>query len=165
LFGTGDTKASMETGWDGHTMRLSYGKYPALPGVLLDLLKSGQQIMERGKGQATAAEAVFPVLDIIRRAGPPEDCRGELYEYIQEYLGSHIWHVREIAARTLCSFLITGGWVGEIKRLLLRAETDSNRTHGALLALRFVLERKLELDDGNLPSKPSPLCVLGRGKC
>ncbi|KAK5664241.1 hypothetical protein OQA88_458 [Cercophora sp. LCS_1] len=143
LLGTGESKALMESGWDGHSVRISYNKYPTLPGVILSLLKSGEQGVE--KASTSAAEAVFPALDIIRRAGPPGEHRDELRSCIEGYLGSRLWHVREMAARTLCSFLLQADWVAEIKRLLDTFKGDANRLHGILLTAKFVVERKLEL--------------------
>ncbi|KAK2070621.1 hypothetical protein P8C59_005100 [Phyllachora maydis] len=145
LFGAVDTKASMEAGWDGVTTRIAYRKYPSLPGVLLDLVKSGGRDMMETGSQTTAAEAVFPALDIIRRAGPPEEQRDELYGHICRYLGSHLWHVREMAARTICSFLLTVDWIAEMKDLVRDSLESANKLHGSLLALRFVLERKAEV--------------------
>jgi hypothetical protein len=88
---------------------------------------------------------VFPALDIIRRAGPPEEHGSELRKHIEGYLGSRLWHVREIAARTLCSFLLQGDWAQEIGRLLSDSASSTNRLHGALLTARFVVERKADL--------------------
>lgn len=147
LFGTGESKHVTEAGWDGHTIRISYNKYPTLPGVLVGLLKSaGPSDLTPGLSSTGAAEAVFPVLDIIRRAGPPDEYRDELFGYIKGYLGSKLWHVREIAARTLCSFLLSGDWVGTIKDLIYEPllRQDYNGLHGALMTAKFVLERKLE---------------------
>ncbi|KAL2271601.1 hypothetical protein VTJ83DRAFT_972 [Remersonia thermophila] len=144
LLGTGESKASIESGWDGQSIRISYSKYPTLPGVLLSLLRSVDETLEQAS-QSGAAEAVFPVLDIIRRAGPPEENRAELRRHIEGYLGSRLWHVREIAARTLCSFLLQGDWVGEIGRLLVEAGRSPNKLHGVLLTARFVIERRVDL--------------------
>jgi hypothetical protein len=147
LFGTGESKHVTEAGWDGHTIRISYNKYPTLPGVLVGLLKSaGPSDLTPGLSSTGAAEAVFPVLDIIRRAGPPDEYRNELFGYIKGYLGSKLWHVREIAARTLCSFLLSGDWVGTVKKLIDESLSvlDFNGLHGALMTAKFVLERKIE---------------------
>ncbi|CAN8096998.1 unnamed protein product [Discula destructiva] len=144
LLGTTESKSVQETGWDGKTLRLSYTKYSALPPMLLNLLQSGEQAMEPGTlTQSSAAESVFPALEIIRRAGPPESNRDELYRYIAKYLGSRQWHVREIAARTLCSFLITGDCLGAIKSLLQGSQGSANRLQGTLLTVKFFLERLL----------------------
>ena len=133
----------MEAGWDGHTIRIHYAKFPSLPGVLLGLLKTGEETLELS-AQSGRPEAVFPALDIIRRAGPPEQHRDELYEYIEGYLGSHLWHLREMVARTLCSFLLRDDWVEALRELLSRSQGAANRLHGALLAVKFVLLRKIE---------------------
>jgi hypothetical protein len=144
LLGTGESKASIESGWDGHSVRISYNKYPTLPGVILELLRSADETLDQ-TSQPGAAEAVFPALDIIRRAGPPEEHRSELRKHIEGYLGSRLWHVREIAARTLCSFLLQENWAQEIGRLLAGSGNSSNRLHGTLLTARFVVERKADL--------------------
>ncbi|KAK4650207.1 hypothetical protein QC762_705330 [Podospora pseudocomata] len=143
LLGTGESKAIIESGWDGNSVRISYNKYPELPDIILGLLEADD--VDAGLANSAAAEAVFPALDIIRRAGPPEEHRGELRKRIENYLGSKVWHVREIAARTLCSFLLREDWVSEIGKLLEQAGTSSNRLHGALLTARFVIERKSDL--------------------
>lgn len=142
LFGTGDSKSAMEAGWDGKTLRISYTKYPSLPPILLNLLQSGQRAMEPGTlTSSSAAESVFPALDIIRRAGPPESHRNELYTLIAKYLGSQQWHVRELAARTLCSFLLNEHWLSSVKSLLEESRGSANRLHGTFLAVKFFLER------------------------
>lgn len=153
LFGTNETKAAMETGWDGKTLRISYVKYSSLPPILLSLLKDGEQAMEPGTltTPSSAAESVFPALEIIRRAGPPESHRDELYGHIAEYLGSRQWHVREIAARTLCSFLLNNDWLASIEKLLARSRGSANRMHGTLLTVKFFVERTcLELKERDI---------------
>ncbi|KAJ4414202.1 hypothetical protein N0V85_003254 [Neurospora sp. IMI 360204] len=160
LLGTGESKAIIESGWDGVSVRISYNKYPTLPGVILGLLESANKALGED-AKTAAAEAVFPALDIIRRAGPPESYRAELQGHIEGYLDSHLWHVREIAARTLCSFLLQGDWVAEIQRLLEESEDRANRIHGVLLLTRFVLERKTSLG-ADVSEDTSKLKVLLR---
>ncbi|KAI3338899.1 putative death-receptor fusion protein-domain-containing protein [Ustulina deusta] len=140
LFGTNENKLAMEAGWDGRTVRISYHKFEALPSLLVNLLELGKKSSGATIGTQTA-EAVFPALDIIRRAGPPEGYLQKLYDIISWYLGSHIWHVREIAARTLCSLLLTPNWLQSIELLIASPGQASNKLHGALLTLRFLLER------------------------
>ncbi|KAI2630954.1 hypothetical protein GGR54DRAFT_584917 [Hypoxylon sp. NC1633] len=144
LFGTSESKISIEAGWDGRTVKIPYHKFKALPALLVNLLEMGQQSKGVLIGSQTA-ESVFPALDIIRRAGPPEEVRDKLYDIIAWYLGSHIWHVREIAARTLCSFLLKPGWLQSIADLLAASGTSANQLHGALLTLKFLLERLAEV--------------------
>ncbi|KAI1777873.1 putative death-receptor fusion protein-domain-containing protein [Hypoxylon cercidicola] len=140
LFGTSESKTSIEAGWDGRTVKIPYHKFQALPALLVNLLEMGQQSKGVLIGSQTA-ESVFPALDIIRRAGPPEEFRDRLYDIIAWYLGSHIWHVREIAARTLCSFLLKPGWLGSVEDLLASSGLSANKSHGTLLTLKFLLER------------------------
>ncbi|KAI1844950.1 hypothetical protein JX266_008966 [Neoarthrinium moseri] len=142
LFGTSESKTSMEAGWDGRTTRIAWHKYPALPALLVSLLEAGQVNIDLTKG--ATAESVFPALDIIRRAGPPQDFKDKLYGTVSWYLGSHFWHVREIAARTLCSFLLRPQWLEPLRDILRESQSSANKLHGALLTFKFLLERLLD---------------------
>ncbi|KAI1437764.1 putative death-receptor fusion protein-domain-containing protein [Xylaria sp. CBS 124048] len=144
LIGTNENKSAMESGWDGRTVRISYHKFEALPSLLVNLLELGKKSSGVTLGSQTA-EAVFPALDIIRRAGPPEGYHQKLYDIISWYLGSHIWHVREIAARTSCSLLLTSTWLQSIELLVSSSDQSANKLHGALLTVRFLLERVLQV--------------------
>ncbi|RYP07269.1 hypothetical protein DL764_002584 [Monosporascus ibericus] len=144
LLGTNESKTAMEAGWDGRTTKVSYHKFPALPAVLVNLLEMGQRSSGVLIGSQTA-ESVFPALDIIRRAGPPEAFRDKLFDIIAWYLGSRIWHVREIAARTLCSFLLKPDWIEPIEALMADSKGSANKLHGSLLTLKFLLERLLDV--------------------
>ncbi|KAI0453227.1 putative death-receptor fusion protein-domain-containing protein [Xylaria acuta] len=152
LFGTNENKLAMEAGWDGRTVRISYHKFEALPSLLVNLLELGKESSGITMGTQTA-EAVFPALDIIRRAGPPEGYLQKLYDIISWYLGSHIWHVREIAARTLCSLLLTSTWLKSMELLIISTGESSNKLHGALLTVRFLLERLLQVMPDELSEK------------
>ncbi|OTA66695.1 hypothetical protein K449DRAFT_325817 [Hypoxylon sp. EC38] len=144
LFGTSESKTSIEAGWDGRTVKIPYHKFKSLPALLVNLLEMGQQSRGVLIGTQTA-ESVFPALDIIRRAGPPEEFRDKLYGIILWYLGSRIWHIREIAARTLCSFLLKPGWLESVADLINTSEASANKLHGALLTFKFLLERLVEV--------------------
>ncbi|KAK5627756.1 hypothetical protein RRF57_003471 [Xylaria bambusicola] len=152
LFGTNETKLAMEAGWDGRTVRISYHKFEALPSLLVNLLELGKKSAGATIGTQTA-EAVFPALDIIRRAGPPEGYIQKLCDIISWYLGSHIWHVREIAARTICSLLLTPSWLQSVAVLIGSSGQSSNKLHGALLTLRFLLERLVQVMPDQLSDK------------
>ncbi|KOS18604.1 tRNA (cytidine(32)-2'-O)-methyltransferase non-catalytic subunit TRM732 [Escovopsis weberi] len=145
LFGSQESKSMIEAGWDGKANRIPYHRYPNLPLVLANLLKSGH-LMAASTAATSAAESVFPALDIIRRAGPPDLLRDEIQVHVAAYLSSPVWHVREIAARTLCSCLLHERWLAVIKKLLGEAISDEspngkNYMHGVLLSLKFVFER------------------------
>ncbi len=147
VFGTSENKSSIEAGWDGKTTRIHYHKYPTLPGVLVCLLKSGQEAMRPGLQNTRGVEAVFPALDMIRRAGPPDSLRSEIQELILGYLRSPVWHVREMAARTLCSCLLHEHWLDVVEALLQSSfpkidhPGGHNQLHGAYMVLKFVFER------------------------
>ncbi|EXA49967.1 hypothetical protein NW761_000836 [Fusarium oxysporum] len=150
LFGSHQSKALMEAGWDGKANRIAYHRYPSLPRTLLHLLESGHQMMASIAASSAAAESVFPALDIIRRAGPPEVLREELQIHIAKYLASPVWHVREIAARTLCSCLLHAKWLDTITSIAaesVRSQIGNvqNHVHGVLLALKYIVDRLSEV--------------------
>ncbi|TLS28946.1 hypothetical protein PpBr36_00562 [Pyricularia pennisetigena] len=161
LLGNADSKALLEAGWDGRTIRISYVKYSTLAGILVSLLQSGQEAHDT-ESQRRAAESVFPALDIIRRAGPPDSHRAQLYSLVSDYLASHLWHVREIAARTLSSFLVSMDHMREISSLLEKAKLSANRLHGTLLTIKFLAEKE-NLDSdviASLSSEIEPIADL-----
>jgi hypothetical protein len=148
----------IELGWDGKANRIPYHRYSTLPRVLVNLLESGHQMMSVTATSAAGAESVFPALDIVRRAGPPDELREELMLHISTYLGSPVWHVREMAARTLCSCLLHDKWLVVMQDLLQQAIKDQtknsqNRIHGVLVALKFVIERLAEVSPERLTRK------------
>lgn len=158
LFGSHQSKATMEAGWDGKANRIPYHRYPSLPKVLLNLLKSGHQMMAATAASSAAAESVFPALDIIRRAGPPELLREELQVHIAKYLASPVWHVREIAARTLCSCLLHDLWLDTIISLAAESVRSpignvQNHVHGVLLSLKYIIDRLSEVMPEQLQRK------------
>ncbi|KAL7798366.1 putative death-receptor fusion protein domain-containing protein [Trichoderma ceciliae] len=145
LFGSQESKAMIEAGWDGKANRIPYHRYPNLPTVLASLLKSGHK-MVTSTNATSSAESVFPALDIIRRAGPPDLLRDEIQIHVAAYLSSPVWHVREIAARTLCSCLLHDKWLGVVQGLFHKSLNDKtmngqNHVHGVLLSLKFLIER------------------------
>ncbi|KJZ78987.1 hypothetical protein HIM_01760 [Hirsutella minnesotensis 3608] len=162
LFGSQESKSMIEAGWDGKANRIAYHRYPNLPTVLRNLLMSGHQMLAQATTASTAAESVFPALDIVRRAGPPELLRDEIQGHVAVYLSSPVWHVRELAARTLCSCLLHEGWFGVMRQLIKAALDDTGRNalnhiHGVLLALKFLTERLGEVAVDYLKVKLAPL--------
>ncbi|KAA8564146.1 hypothetical protein EYC84_012123 [Monilinia fructicola] len=146
LFGTNENKASIEAGWDGRSTKLSYEKYPELPEILLKLLDQETSGIEDTNTPAIGSiESVFPALDIIRRAGPPIMLRKEIKEKVSLHLGSKFWHTRELAARTMCTFMLNDGWLLDLENLLKISDPSLNYTHGVLMTINFVLERRLSV--------------------
>lgn len=160
LFGSSETKHMIEAGWDGKANRISYHKYSTLPDLLVNLLESGHQMLAPTAMSTAGAESVFPALDIIRRAGPPDTHRSELQAHVVKYLASPVWHVREMAAHTMCSCLMHDNWFDEIQQLLSAAFQNSsknaqNQVHGTFLALKFVMKRLREVSQARLFGKSS----------
>ncbi|KAG5982632.1 hypothetical protein E4U55_001645 [Claviceps digitariae] len=153
LFGTHESKSTIEAGWDGRANRIHYHRYPNLPAVLKNLLQSGHKILNQSAASSAgsaAAESVFPALDIIRRAGPPDLLRDEIQVDVAAYLSSPVWHVRDMAARTLCSCLLHKRWLEVIRQtfdtaMADRSKNQQNHIHGILLTLKFVIERLNEV--------------------
>lgn len=147
LFGTSESKTITEAGWDGRSIRLSYDRYPSLPEILVKLLDTNTSHSEATIAPIIGAvESVFPALDIIRRAGPPPTHSDEIFSLVAKHLGSRIWHIREIAARTICTLLLHENWLSIVLALIESSQQSTNQIHGTLLAVKFILERRLELD-------------------
>lgn len=157
LFGTSESKSVTEAGWDGRSVRLSYERYPSLPELLLKLLDTDIDTSESSNSPLIGAvESVFPALDIIRRAGPPATHRDEIYKCVASHLGSKIWHVREIAARTICTMMLRETWLQDVLDLIGNSNRSANSLHGALMAVKFVLERRFELNPATGIGENSP---------
>ena len=137
----------MEAGWDGKSVKLAYDKYQALPDLLLSLLTSELSSEAADiRPQIGSVESVFPALDIIRRAGPPDINRQEIYDQACVHLGGRVWHIREIAARTVASLLLGDDWTSRMQGLLKSADSSTNHHHGVLMAINFFLDRQMTLD-------------------
>lgn len=142
LLGTSVGKAEIEHGWDGRSTKIQYERYPELEKILIELLAFPQALDEPYQ-----PEIVLPALDIIRRAGPPD---GEDFDHLFQLVVAHlkcpIWHVREMAARALCSLTMGGDLVSRIRRVLANPEKLMNFRHGCLLAAKCIIERESALD-------------------
>jgi hypothetical protein len=155
LFGTSESKVVAEAGWDGRSIRLFYERYPALPELLLRILSSeSEQESSASFPGIGNVESVFPALDIIRRAGPPERLRDEIYICVSNHLASKIWHVRDIAARTICTLLLHDSWLPATVNLIETCGKLANQHHGILMSIKYLLERRLELKVVTKPGRP-----------
>ena len=144
LFGTSESKTTTEAGWDGRSMKLSYERYPSLPELLLKLLDTDTGGSELVSAPTIGAvESVFPALDIVRRAGPPTTLRDEIERCVSIHLSSKVWHIRELAARTISTFMLHEDWLPSMLTLIQSSDETINRIHGIFMAVKFVLERRL----------------------
>ncbi|KAK0121786.1 hypothetical protein ONS95_010069 [Cadophora gregata] len=131
IFGTNTGKDIVEKGWDGKSTTINYNQYPALVDLITHLLETGTD------------EALFPAMDVLRRAGPPPGHLQRIESLISKQLGNSEWQIRRIAADCLCSFLMGGNW---LKSALMFLELDaegSNQRHGQLLVVRAILSQRL----------------------
>lgn len=97
-----------------------------------------------GLSESHLVESVFPALDIIRRAGPPPSDTAEFKQAVLRHLSSDIWSIREMAARTASALLAKEIWTQILVDLEFpSAGGSTNQRHGALMALNFVLERRM----------------------
>lgn len=141
MFGTNESKSVAEAGWDGLSIKLSYDKYHALPDLLIKLLDVQTDLpLSSADTEDRAIQTVFPALDIIRRAGPPMQYRQQIHDLVSRHLGSRVWHVRDIAARTMCT-LIIDDWLEFAIALLESCLESTNRCHGVLMTLKYMFEK------------------------
>ena len=164
LFRTSESKIVTEAGWDGKSIRLSYDQYPSLPELLVKLLHSDTNSSATSTTtlieSVESVESVFPSLDIIRRAGPPAIYRDEIFQRLSTHLESKIWHVREIAARTICTMMLHTDWLQDVLHLISSIGTSANRSHGTLMAIKFILERRLKLDPTTATGKQAIISIV-----
>jgi hypothetical protein len=125
---------------------VSFDRYPKVWSVLMSLLENSSQKQEDSSTIFSTVEKTIPVLDILRRAGSPEKDLQYVYNLVQRHLDSKSWHVRDLAARTLCAL----SPVQELKSIILQLQSlcgqSANRTHGALLAIANIISRHVGSD-------------------
>ncbi|KAH0562941.1 hypothetical protein GP486_002501 [Trichoglossum hirsutum] len=152
LFGTNEARNKEDIKTDNKVSKLSYDKYPNLPGLLKKLLDqtSGCSSQTESEGHTVSIfpvldspESVFPAMDIIRRAGPPKTNSTELRSLILLHMESEIWHVRDMAARTFCSLINRPDFIEEVSYLINLPWISNNALHGRLLGVRYLLQEYL----------------------
>src|SRR5579862_7450730 len=152
LFGTNESRNKRNAKENNKVTKLSYDKHPNLPGLLKNLLRQPTACSSPaklgGQGNSTIPglglpEAVFPAMDIIRRAGPPKPNDAELRESTLFYMGSKIWHVRDMAARTFCSLVERERFAEEVSYLINPSGASNNAFHGQFLCARYLLQAYL----------------------
>ncbi|KAH7065827.1 HEAT repeat protein-like protein [Paraphoma chrysanthemicola] len=139
------------------TSRFSYENYPSLVNILSDLLNPEgplKQSIENTPDNSSpldlhGAEGVFPALQILRQAMPPEAQLGSIVESVEKLLASPHWHLRDMAARTVVSLRPARQVRQSVSSLLAARPSSTNLQHGKLLALKYML-RKLLRDSSNL---------------
>jgi hypothetical protein len=150
------------------TSRFSFDNYPSLVGILQSLLdpdgplkKSLDAPGSNSPMDLHGAEGVFPALQILRQASPPEEHRRAFVASVQQLLGSPHWHLRDMAARTATTLLRSNELSDTIEALLTRSDEPVNSRHGSLLYAKFVLRKMLHENTalGKFPTTLHPLHV------
>jgi hypothetical protein len=134
------------------TSRFSYDNYPSLVGMLSDLLDPEgplRQSIESTPDSSSpldlhGAEGVFPALQILRQAQPPDDTLEPIIASVEKLLRSPHWHLRDMAARTIVSLRPVHQLHTAASRLLAAASGSYNLQHGTLLAVKYMMRKLLQ---------------------
>jgi hypothetical protein len=152
------------------TSRFSYEDFPSLIGILTDLLDPEgplKQSIENAPNSSSpldlhGAEGVFPALQILRQARPPDENLGSIVASVEKLLASPHWHLRDMAARTTVSLRSTSELGDSALQLLRVGHGAHNLQHGTLLAVKYTL-RKLFADVESLGEFISSTPTTSRG--
>lgn len=140
----GETKLEMEQGWTSEGAKIAFAKFPGLVNLLLSMLEEGwsDNIVDVD-GIVGTIEKLFPALDIIRRAGVPTENREIVFMNVANHLGSHVWQVRDLAARAICALTPNTNWQLSAEQLMVLKDGSTNLEHGILLAIQYRFEREI----------------------
>ena len=146
LLGTNEFRNSTDLEWVSGSTKISYDKYPTLPGLLVQLLateslKKDMSALGLPRLINISVHAVFAALEFLRRAGPPAKYHGLVKKLVFDHLGNCVWHVRDLAARTYCAFVPDNLVIMEIRALFNVTLQYQNAVHGRLLTVKHVLNR------------------------
>lgn len=139
------------------TSRFSYDDYPSLVDILSDLLNPEgplKQSLENTPDSSSpldlhGAEGVFPALQILRQARPPDANLEQIVTSVEKLFASPHWHLRDMAARTVVSLRPVHQLHNAAFTLLSAEHRSHNLQHGTLLAVKYMV-RKLLHDPDNL---------------
>lgn len=133
------------------TSRFSYDSSPTLPKILSDLLDPNGPL-KKSLGDAAdssspfdlhGAEGVFPALQILRQARPPQSHLEPIRASVQSLLSSPHWHLRDMAARTDVSMRFTSELHDAAFSALITVPSSHNEQHGVLLMVKYMLTKLL----------------------
>lgn len=117
------------------SFEFSYDQYPGL----LELLSSIVSRSDQGDTQQGTEEAVFPVLDLLRRAPPSPSHWHTFQPFVLAVAGSPHWHVRVIASRAYASCTFDSSSLASLFRSLFFDQSlTRNELHGRLLIIQRI---------------------------
>ena len=160
LLGSSDTQKWKEQK-PAKISSLSYSNYPNLLEIIAKLLaprdSRGRSVVEVHKNMSTsiirATEGVFPALQILQQAPPPEANRETIRGLILRLTRSPHWHVRDMAARTFASGLRQTECVRVIRNMLSSRDKRQNSFHGLLLCVKYSLITLIKSSHSSTTSK------------
>jgi hypothetical protein len=137
-----------DDGFYDYPTRLSWNSYPGLAQLLLRLLARGEKPDELTKQNepqiGSDVQRVYLALDLLRRAGPPEDYENRILSQLVHNFDFADWQLREASAQLYGAILHNRKeWYGAIEKLLKSKTTSANESHGILLTVGFVLKYRL----------------------
>lgn len=139
LLGTSEKVEEIVSSIFGVVTRLAYDRYPGLLELILELLDSYQMDLAGQDASAITVEAIFPILDILRRAPPPVAQRQHVRSLVLDAMGSTHWHVRELASRTYAASISVGELSATLETLLASGNITENGLHGRLMCARHLV--------------------------
>jgi len=121
--------------------RLAWESYPEFLDLLVELLEPLDKMLPTGDESdaavPAAAERIFPILDLLKKALPPASYRQTFRKSMLAACNSSHWHVRDIAARTYAATSSLEQAVEEVKTLVHKPASSQNDLHGQLLCVHF----------------------------
>ena len=133
------------------TSRFSYENYPSLAGIMADLLNPEGPLKESIENTPNSAspldlhgaEGVFPALQILRQAQPPEPHLTPIRNSVRKLFASPHWHLRDMAARTYVSLVSTRQLYNAAESMFSPVPESHNNQHGVLLAIKYMYTKLL----------------------
>lgn len=128
--------------------RLVYEKYPILSDLILKLfckrsaLKNSLTFTPITSDDSQAIHMTYPAMEIIERFGVPKAEQGPVKNLLFRLLDSHIWHLREKAAKILASFTDEREIIRKIQEVAGNVPISQNPLHGLFLCWKFMNQQR-----------------------
>lgn len=118
-----------------------YQQFPALPDIILRLLRSRKSTYAPIIGDGERVEQIFPAFEILERYGLPRGQQERISGTLKNHMKSRFWPMREKAAKTYSAIIPEQDAITAFGDLLTASCDTQNALHGKLLAARWLLRR------------------------
>jgi hypothetical protein len=137
-----------DEGFYNHATKLSWDSFPGLAQLIIRLLTNGVKPDEpttQSETQiGTDVRRVYLALELLRRAGPPDNYENRILSQLVRNFDSVDWQLREASAQLYGAILHNRKeWYSSIENLLKSKTTSANEAHGIFLTIGFVLHYRL----------------------